>query len=150
MGRLKKGEQKKVQMTIRIEPDVAEKLKSIDKYSSKMTSFIKAGINDYEKWLFDNSIDKKTNKSDDNSNNEILNIFYDEFNNKKRREYYINYYEKRRLKLKEEEDLFGKYHPEIMDRKYKFNNRILDLLKNWNELKNVFFKDISNIKKKGK
>lgn len=47
MARLKKGEKKKVQMTIRIDPEVAEKLKSIDKYSSKMTAIISSGI-DYK------------------------------------------------------------------------------------------------------
>lgn len=75
MARLKKGEKKKVQMTIRIAPEVAERLKSIDKYSSKVGDFINIGIDAYEKTMVIEEFNKDLLDKLDDYKKEAYNFF---------------------------------------------------------------------------
>lgn len=50
MARLKSGEIKKEQISFRLKPDTIDRLKSIDKYHSKVDKYINLGI-DFEKLL---------------------------------------------------------------------------------------------------
>ncbi len=50
MARLKSGEIKKEQISFRLKPDTIDKLKSIDKYHSKVDKYINLGI-DFENIL---------------------------------------------------------------------------------------------------
>ncbi|EDT70481.1 hypothetical protein CJD_A0353 [Clostridium perfringens D str. JGS1721] len=132
MARLKKGEKKKVQMTIRIDPEVAEKLKSIDKYSAKMTAIISSGIDDYEKWLED-SIEHI--KEDNEEKNKIKfskeTNFYELYDNKEFRENLVKRKKQELLNLDKENILFGQFHPEIMKKKYDNINKMIDFFESW-------------------
>lgn len=151
MARLKKGEKKKVQMTIRIDPEVAEKLKSIDKYSSKMTAIISSGIDNYEKWLED-SIEylKEDNEEEKQKkfefSKEIQKDFYKLYDDKEFREDAIKRNKQELLELDRENSLFGQFHPEIMEKKYDNVNRIIDLFENWDKVKSNILKNLNNSK----
>ncbi|TAN67674.1 hypothetical protein WS9_007485 [Paraclostridium sordellii 8483] len=127
MARLKKGEKKKVQMTIRIDPDIAERLKSIDKYSAKVGSFISKGIDEYYKFLNENSCkneDEKYNFLEILENEELRLKYIEEL--KKLNDYYDN-------------EVFFKFHQDLYNLHKSGNNEILRCL----ELVN---KKLNNIK----
>ena len=156
MARLKKGEKRKTQMTIRVDPEIAERLKSIDKYSAKVGAFISKGIDDYEKFLEINSIEAAIKESNIpfydltecsctseilNPNNDFLDIFKDD----KFRHDYI----KSLKKLNEyyDNEIFFKFHPELYDLQKSNNDRLLNLLENWNETKLLLNKKLNDMKK---
>lgn len=137
MARLKKGEKKKVQMTIRIAPEVAEKLKSIDKYSRKVESFIDVGIYEYEKWL--NKHNDNNNVAIDGKNKtkksvELKESLIQYFDNKECREDFIENI-KENLKLDYKSERFGKFHSDIIESERKEKESFIYTLENWEEFK---------------
>ncbi|MFQ8923959.1 MAG: hypothetical protein ACLR60_18910 [Clostridium paraputrificum] len=146
MGRLKKGEQKKVQMTIRVEPDVAEKLKKIEKYNSKVGAFIDVGIYEYEKWLTDFESDdimpliesdfdiEFDDYRDDLSDDENLLNF---FENKDVRDHLVSELKKFLIPSYKTKK-FCKFHEELFQRNYEELEKIIDSLENWEKRKEVF------------
>lgn len=159
MARLKKGEKKKIPISFRLESETIERLKKIDKFHSKIDVIINKGIDDYEKWLETNYIDTALKKSnipfydltECNGSVEILNSenkdFLDVFTDDEFRLDYI----KTLKKLNEyyDNEVFFKFHPDIYEFQKSENDRILDLLENWDETKLLLTKKIKDIKNKG-
>lgn len=134
MARLKKGEKKRVQMTIRIDPDIAKRLKSIDKYSAKVGAFISKGIDEYYKFLNENSYkneDEKYNFLEILENDELRLKYIEEL--KKLNDYYDN-------------EVFFKFHQDLYNFQKSSNDEILRYLENWKETKVLVNKKLNNIK----
>lgn len=143
MGRLKKGEKKKTQMTIRINPEVADRLKSIDKYSSKVGDFIDIGINDYLNWLEkkQKNINNTSDSSCDNEKiKEISNAIFEFYNDDKLRLDYINKLKKDISEL-EKSSRYYKFHPEIIEAEKATNEYLLNILENWDKTKTILKKN---------
>ena len=49
MGRLKRGEKKKIPISFRLKSETIDRLKKFDKFHSKVDEFINDGINEYGK-----------------------------------------------------------------------------------------------------
>ena len=161
MGRLKKGEQKKVQMTIRIEPDVAEKLKKIEKYSSKISAFIDIGMYEYEKWLKNIESDNILSFMKDDSilsflkNDDILSFMKDKINFKEDLDLtdedviYIFFGKenfrkiflkdlKKCLSLNYKTEKFSKFHNELVLKKCQELKAFIKVLENWDLYSDCF------------
>ena len=130
MGRLKKGEQKKVQMTFRIEPDVAEKLKKIEKYGSKVGTFIDVGIYEYEKWL-------KNMKNDDMLSSIKDNVEFKGILKELKKELSLNKgilkELKKELSLNYETEKFSKFHKESYLKRCEELKIVVKILEKWDE-----------------
>ncbi len=150
MARLKKGEKKKTQMTIRIDPDVAERLKSIDKYSVKVGDFIDAGIDEYEKWLKEKNSNKDNKDIEMNHNNSkisgISKSIYNFYDDDNTRNEHIK--RLREQKIKYEKGRFYKFHPEISLKEKEDNDYLLNMLENWDKTKKVFLNAFDNYDEK--
>lgn len=159
MARLKKGTEKKVPISFRLEPQTIERLKKIDKFHSKIDVFINKGIDEYERF-FEEYIMKVVAKNLDipfydltecNGSVEILNSenkdFLDVFTDDEFRFDYIETLKK--LNEYYDNEVFFKFHPDVYEFQKSENDKILDLLENWDETKLLLTKKIKDIKNKG-
>lgn len=151
MARLKKGEKKRTQITIRIDPEIADKLKSIDKYSSKVGDFIDAGIEDYFNWLNEKSekVDNCNENNKDLDNSKLFSLivsYYDDIDNRNNK---INKLKQNILDI--DSSRYYKFHPDIAQREKKNYKEELYIFENWDEyklslIKNFNIKDINKKK----
>lgn len=145
MARLKKGEKKRTQITIRIDPEIADRLKSIDKYSSKVGDFIDAGIEDYFNWLNEKSkkVDNSNKTNENLDKSELFSLIVSYYDDIDTRNEQINKLKQEILNI--DSSRYYKFHPDIAEREKKYYEEKLHVLGNWDEFKLSFIENF-NIK----
>lgn len=146
MARIKKGAERKIPISFRLESKTIERLKKIDKFHSKIDVFINKGIDEYEKWLNTNFLEAVIEES--KNTEEILSdsvSCMDLFRDDEFRKEYIetlktldDYYDN---------EVFFKLHPEIYEIRKSNNKKVRDMLESWEETKLLLEKDLETIKK---
>lgn len=132
MARIKKGAERKIPISFRLESKTIERLKKIDKFHSKIDVFINKGIDEYYKFLNKNSCENvytKYNFLEILENDELRLKYIEELN--KLNDYYDN-------------EVFFKFHQELYTLQKSSNDEILRLLENWEETKVLFNKKIND------
>lgn len=157
MARLKKGQKKKQHISFRLEVETIDRLRKIDKFHSKIDAIINKGLDEYEKWLNMYGLDTAIKKSgipfydltECNGSVELLNSenkdFLEVFTDDEFRESYIK--SLKELNEYYDSEVFFKLHPDIYEFQKSENNRVLELLENWDETKLLVNKKMNDIKK---
>lgn len=147
MARIKKGAEKKIPISFRLEPKTIERLKKIDKFHSKIDVFINKGIDEYEKWLetnFFEAVIEETKNTEEILSDSVscLDLFEDDDFRKGHietlktlDEYYDN-------------EPFFRFHPEIYEMRKSNNTKVINMLEDWEEVKPLLEKDLEIIKNK--
>lgn len=146
MARLKKGAEKKIPISFRLESKTIERLKKIDKFHSKIDVFINKGLDQYEKWLDTYFLESIIEES--KSTYELLSdsvSCLDLFSDDDFREEFISSLKKLDFYYDNEE--FFKFNPTIYEIKKSNNLKLIDMLENWDNIKPSLEKDLEYIKK---